>query len=148
MASGRTHDIAGVFAVAALSAVLSPNLQTGAITPYAFSLLVGGNVIGYSHLSPDLDLPQSRPSQRWGLLRFTWSPYQRVMPHRGLSHVPILGSLTRLCYLATPIAAIAWLSGYTDLGIWRQSALLFWIGVEIACLVHLVFDYTPFLRRL
>ncbi len=51
-------------------------------------------------LSPDLDLFQSTPNRNWGLLRILWWPYTRFFRHRGWSHIPIVGSLTRLLYIA------------------------------------------------
>ena len=50
-------------------------------------------------LSPDLDLPDSDPAKSWGILRVIWRPYARVFKHRGLSHAPVLGTLTRVMYL-------------------------------------------------
>ncbi len=47
-------------------------------------------------LSPDLDLG---PKKRAGLLRLFLYPYSLIMSHRGLSHWPILGTLTRIIYL-------------------------------------------------
>lgn len=51
-------------------------------------------------LSPDLDLQRSAPARRWGVARFMWAPYAAVFRHRGISHSPLLGPLTRLIYLA------------------------------------------------
>jgi|Deesub1362B_J571_1020462.scaffolds.fasta_scaffold05699_2 uncharacterized metal-binding protein len=51
-------------------------------------------------LSPDLDLARSGPARRWGALRWLWLPYAWLFRHRGLSHSPLWGPLTRLLYLA------------------------------------------------
>ncbi len=63
----------------------------------AFSLAyVGGSLF----LSPDLDLEGSAPARRWGPFRLLWKPYAALFRHRGLSHSPIWGPLTRFAYLA------------------------------------------------
>jgi len=58
-----------------------------------------GYTIGTFFLSPDLDLKHSKPTKRWKFLKIIWYPYQKVFKHRGLSHIPILGTFLRLFYL-------------------------------------------------
>jgi uncharacterized metal-binding protein len=58
-----------------------------------------GYLIGTFFLSPDLDLKHSKPSRRWRYLKVMWLPYQKSSRHRGMSHVPILGTFLRLMYL-------------------------------------------------
>ncbi len=58
-------------------------------------------------LSPDLDLPRTDPSCRWGPLRVLWCPYAHVFRHRGLSHSVLWGPLTRVGYLLG-LAAAGW----------------------------------------
>ncbi|MFW6126297.1 MAG: DUF2227 family putative metal-binding protein [Chloroflexota bacterium] len=60
-------------------------------------------------LSPDLDLQRTDPARRWGPLRRLWFPYTLVFRHRGLSHSPLWGPLTRVGYLLALVAA-AWAS--------------------------------------
>ena len=49
-------------------------------------------------LSPDLDL-HSTPYRRWGLFRFLWWPYQKLIPHRSpVSHSPFIGPVVRIAY--------------------------------------------------
>ena len=72
-------------------------------------------------LSPDMDLAKSDPMSNWGLLRFVWRPHVQVFKHRGISHVPVLGTLTRVLYLLAMIyilSAVA--SACFDLR-WRLS---------------------------
>jgi len=57
-------------------------------------------------LSPDLDLARSDPHNRWGLLRHCWKPYAKLFRHRGVSHNPLLGPLSRLFYLGLWAAAV------------------------------------------
>lgn len=50
-------------------------------------------------LSPDMDLFTSKPMEDWGLLRFFWWPYARLVKHRDRLHTPILGTTVRWSYL-------------------------------------------------
>ncbi len=90
MALGRAHDFVNLLALPACLYFV----------PKDFYLpFVGGYLVGTFLLSPDLDLPHSKPSKRWKKLRFIWKPYQALSRHRGTSHVPILGTFLRLTYL-------------------------------------------------
>ncbi len=90
MALGRTHDFVNLL-------FLPPFLY---FIPKEFYLhFTAGYLIGTFLLSPDLDTKGSKPSKRWGMFGFVWRPYQAKSKHRGLSHMPILGSFIRLTYL-------------------------------------------------
>ena len=61
-------------------------------------------------LSPDVDLSyKNKPFSLKGLLTFPFIFYSLIFRHRGLSHMPIIGTLTRLVYLAALIALTVWL---------------------------------------
>jgi len=97
------------------------------------------------YLSPDLDLV-SRPFKRWGLLRWLWLPYQRLIPrHRHwLSHGPVIGSLVRLLYLAAWLSLL-WLlfPGFQRVqwaGVTLPNVVAFLVGVELSTLNHLLLD--------
>ncbi len=57
-------------------------------------------------LSPDLDLARSDPHNRWGALRVCWIPYAKLFRHRGYSHNPLIGPLSRLLYLLLWVALV------------------------------------------
>ena len=91
MASYRTHEIFNV-------AILVPALiflPEDAKVPFGV-----GYLIGTFFLSPDIDLHYSKPSQRWKLLRYIWLPFWIFSKHRGITHVPVLGSLIKFFYLS------------------------------------------------
>lgn len=95
MPSGRTHDRLTLWllpAVAAGSWLISRQSDLSLVL--SGSYLFAGLMFG-----PDLDV-RSRQSQRWGPLRWIWTPYQRCLRHRSwFSHGPILGTLGRVLYL-------------------------------------------------
>jgi uncharacterized metal-binding protein len=50
-------------------------------------------------LSPDMDLFTSKSMEDWGILRFFWWPYAKLVKHRDRLHTPILGTTVRWAYL-------------------------------------------------
>jgi len=106
---------------------------------------VAGYLVGTFWLTPDLDLATSRASRRWGVLRVFWLPYAWLFPHRGLSHRPFLGALTRVLYLAA-LAGLGLLLldllGYKfqfELSL-SSGWLSFFAGVVVADAIHLLLD--------
>lgn len=138
MASGKNHDRAIYFCSPVVLALGSYywGLELGLIAASA-------HVLGGLFLSPDLDLV-SRPYKRWGLLRFIWIPYQRLIPrHRHwLSHGVIVGSIVRLLYLSAWVSPL-WLV-FPGLQVqWAvdwSKAIAFLAGVELSALNHLLLD--------
>jgi uncharacterized metal-binding protein len=140
MATGRNHDRAITVTTPVLmaAAIASDHADVGLIA--AASYYLAG-----MYLSPDLDLV-SRPFKRWGLLRWLWLPYQRLIPrHRHwLSHGPVIGSSVRLLYLAALVSPI-WLvfPGLQQIqwsGVTAPNAMAFFCGVELSALNHLLLD--------
>ncbi|MEN3027751.1 MAG: DUF2227 family putative metal-binding protein [Aquificaceae bacterium] len=89
MALGKGHDFANLLALPLCLYYM----------PREFYLpFTAGYLVGTFLLSPDLDLPHSKPSKRWRAFRLFWRPYQHLSKHRGLSHIPLLGTFVRLGY--------------------------------------------------
>jgi len=67
--------------------------------PVPLGFLVGGIIVSGLTLSADLDI-DSKQYRRWGMFRFFWWPYQKLIPHRSwISHNFIIGPLLRAAYL-------------------------------------------------
>jgi uncharacterized metal-binding protein len=98
MPSGKTHDRVtkyGTVPAAAIALYYTHDITLSAIATSAFFLS------GYM-LSPDLDLPQSHPTKRWGRMKFIWRGYRKRIATRHrhpLSHGPIIGVSARIIYL-------------------------------------------------
>jgi uncharacterized metal-binding protein len=100
--------------------------------------------VGAIIVSPDLD-QESISYVEWRIVRYTlglgflwllyWWPYSRLIPHRHISHWPILGTLTRILYLAP-----AWYGGWL-LGV-RPASWVVWaaLGLTASDLVHWLRD--------
>lgn len=94
MPSGKTHEVLNIVFLPPALTILQPDEIISFTLGYIFSTY---------YLSPDLDLPQSRASQRWGKLKVIWLPYQSFIPHRNIiSHFPVISSLIRLAYILLP----------------------------------------------
>ncbi|WP_457638604.1 metal-binding protein [Persephonella sp.] len=91
MASGRTHEIINLAVLPVAVYYLQPESFVG---------FAGGYLAGTFFLSPDNDIFYSRPNRRWKFFRFIWYPYTKIFSHRGISHIPVLGSLLKLVYLS------------------------------------------------
>jgi len=86
-----------------------------------------GYLIGTFFLSPDLDLKHSKPSKRWRFLKIIWYPYQKKSKHRGLSHIPILGTFIRLFYIlvfSVLLYYLIYLAFYLYLGVSEEVSTI------------------------
>jgi uncharacterized metal-binding protein len=147
MADGQTHSrinlVNGIVLTGATAFWWHPDWQT--------TVAVGvGCLIGWL-ITPDLDLvgvtyEEKRVYRFNWLVGFLWQlywlAYSRMMPHRGLSHVPIFGTLTRVVYLLAPWLLLAY--GYNWLPPFRPE-WWWWLGAGFAAwalqdIVHLILD--------
>lgn len=155
--TGKNHDRSSLLLTPLLAIALAP------ILPLALVLtLVTAFTAGWAFLSPDLDLPQSRPSKRWGLLHVLWEPYRSTHKHRGRSHFPLFGTAERLLYCACLLSPVALgvLWGNESLSELETMMWTWWlnggyevlmsiaVGVELAALWHLACDYIWPLNKL
>jgi uncharacterized metal-binding protein len=78
--------------------------------PGRAALFLGSFLVSGLLFSDDLDT-HSIEHKRWGLLRFIWLPYQKLIPHRSwLSHGLIVGPLLRIVYFAVALTLALWLA--------------------------------------
>ncbi len=108
-------------------------------------IFAGAYVAASLFLSPDLDLERSSAAYRWRKARVLWKPYAALFRHRGISHSPVWGPLTRILYLGG-LAALGWalLNAATRAPPPRslpwESALPILAGVYLPHLLHVALD--------
>jgi len=112
LALGRTHELINLLALPGFLYFLPKEFYL------SFSV---GYVLGTFFLSPDLDLKHSKPSKRWKALKILWRPYQKKSKHRGISHIPLLGTFTRLLYIFLIITALYYLLYFFLSHYWQES---------------------------
>jgi len=112
LALGRTHELINLLALPGFLYFLPKEFYL------PFSV---GYVLGTFLLSPDLDLKHSKPSKRWKALKILWRPYQKKSKHRGISHIPLLGTFTRLLYIFLIITALYYLLYFFLSHYWQES---------------------------
>lgn len=104
---GYFHGRLTIFATPAAAALgMIVTGDVGGVVAGALGCLLG------LFIDPDLD-QEMVTSSEWRVIKLPvvgkllgsawvglWMPYALMMPHRGLSHMPILGTLTRVGYLS------------------------------------------------
>ena len=149
MATGRDHDRTSLILSAPMGLLIALLLDPtcGLITTAAFAF-------GGLWLSPDLDT-RSNALRRWGILRFIWWPYRRVLPHRSFwSHGPLLGTTGRLLLLIAWLSLVSAFFPWTETfvvinmlkNVWNaqpQRMAAFLIGLEASVWLHLILDGDP-----
>ncbi len=158
MPSGRTHDRLTLWSLPPIAGGafwLTREVELTLILAAAF--LFSGLMFG-----PDLDI-YSLQFKRWGWLRWIWLPYQKALRHRSLlSHGLIIGTVLRVLYLLTILAAIAFVFVAIAQLIWgfpwnwqqfaratftaiereyKVETLALWLGLELGALSHSLSDW-------
>lgn len=126
MPSGKSHTIATTTLSLSLTLV---SLCYGTIE----TAIMGAGALTGLIIDPDLDqdgwtISEARVGKIWFLL---WYPYGKLFKHRGISHWPIIGTLTRAWFIL-PLAF------WIDL----QIVLLFFGGLCLADILHIIMDWS------
>ncbi|MEM9214007.1 MAG: DUF2227 family putative metal-binding protein [Cyanobacteria bacterium P01_F01_bin.150] len=145
MSSGKVHDFAGKATVGATLPIAVVYLPVDLAICYGLF-----SILGFTHLGPDLDSNNFRANtiRRWGRAKWLWYPFNRlVSPHRGPTHVPLLGAalvLFWLLLLTGAVGLIAVMNGWVSLPSfevrWLWYLFVAFVAVAIQHVVHLAFD--------
>lgn len=156
MPSGQTHDRITLWSLPFVTGITYKQTQSSDLTLIvAGAFLFSGLMFG-----PDLDLP-SIQYKRWGLLRWIWLPYQKLIHHRSVfSHGIIIGTSLRLIYLASwlgvvgifalGVAQLAGVSGSRQLLVQVVTAsinqyatewIALYLGLELGAISHSLSDW-------
>lgn len=168
MASGETHARLAIASQIPLTVLGVAALFVNA----SFGVgLVAGGVIGIV-VTPDIDHHNRTHEEKrvyefdrtLGIIwQWLWSGYALTMPHRGISHMPIVGTITRIVYVALLLKIVFWVwngaaadacyvagcsAPKIDSLVLSIAVPDFWIGLVIGWIVqdfvHIVTDWmTP-----
>ena len=136
MPLGKTHDnitTIGTLLSLPIALQITHNLELSAIASSSFYFT------GYM-FGPDLDMAHSRPSKRWGKLKFLWGGYRKYIATRHrhpLSHYPLLGTVARVLYLGVVVLMIL-----TTLFLLGKSLSFAW-ATEASKVVWRLQDWNP-----
>lgn len=164
MPSGKTHDRITLWTLPWIMGGTLILTRDGTLTLIvASAFLFSGLMFG-----PDLDI-YSIQYKRWGILRYLWLPYQKLLRHRGIfSHGLIIGTVIRVFYLlsilfisSTFLVAVTQLIWGFDWN-WQtffsgnltlirqehiQETIALFCGLEIGAMSHYVSDILGSLRK-
>lgn len=108
-----------------------------ALNDNSFYQVVLGIAISINYLNPDLDIKNSKPAQNWGILKFYWSWYASIFPHRGKFSHSIIGSIIRIIWLSPFL--VGFIYYYWSKIDWRVMANVI-TGIITGDLFHLLLD--------
>ncbi len=136
MPAYRTHVRFNLFlALPLLCYGLSNNLSDAAFFGLGFT---------YStfFLHPDMDLArQIKLFSIKGLLTLPFRPYSYLFHHRGISHWPIIGTLTRLLWAALLLWLLCDWAGQPFPGLQSIHVNWLFLGIAVADLTHEALDW-------
>lgn len=143
MPAYRTHVTMNLFL--GLPLALAALKYTVLSSPSDMLSFSGAFIYGTYFLHPDMDLARNiRLFSIKGLLTLPFRPYSYLFRHRGLSHMPIIGTITRVLWLL----AILWLLmscldwAYPNLATWNHPLLWFALGgLATADIFHVLLDH-------
>ena len=138
MPNGKTHDaITFVLSpvIGGLSYWITKDLKTTSIilACYLFASLM---------FNGDLDT-NSRPYNRWWLLKMIWIPYQLMFEHRSVfTHGLIIGTIIRILYLGLIPFLIILFKGELQVisNIPLNVMILSFVGLELGSALHTISD--------
>jgi uncharacterized metal-binding protein len=139
MPNGRTHDIITAVTAPVVAGVTYYLTKDIKITAIIFGLFLFSSLM----FNGDLDI-DSRPYNRWWVLKMIWIPYQLMFEHRSIfTHGLIIGTIIRILYIsAIPFTICAFkgqtqvLTNITTL----HTIIIIFIGLELGSAVHTISD--------
>ena len=142
MPAYRTHVSINLFLGLPLS--LAALKYTVSSTPMDMACFTGAFIYGTLFLHPDVDLARNvRLFSLKGLLTLPFRPYSYLFRHRGLSHMPIVGTLTRVAWLLGFLWVASTMLGWVfpDISRWNAAYVCFGVGgLAVADLFHVALD--------
>ena len=152
MTSGQKHDKATIYLCVPFA------LLTGILFGKFSGIIAGAAfIVSGLWLSPDLDI-YSKSLKRWGILKFVWFPYRKMIGHRSyLSHGPFIGSAIRITYILLIAYAVQIIFQFLGIDIrfisisqlieliekFPKQIFSIIIGIEASAWLHIFLDGDP-----
>ena len=127
--TGKQH--ATVSTITASVTVLASPALTRLVGYDAVMGLIAGAIVGIL-VTPDIDhhviTYEENRIKRWCNLCgkiwiIYWLPYSKAFKHRGISHAPIVGTMTRALYFPLPVIVAGWFGIASVVGLLAGWAL-------------------------
>lgn len=137
MPGHRTHERTGLFTAPVVAA---GSIYYGLSVPTT-GILVLGYIFSTYFLSPDLDHDVGAASyRRWGILRFIWYPYKRLVHHRSwISHSGPISATLKIVYLLVWFVPLIYVLPREYLTYNPLYAIL-WLSVALSDTAHCIMD--------
>ena len=140
MSCGDTHTRMTYYTAGATGIFMS---YTGIGILHAATVSAG--VLLGLYINPDLDVRNSDPHRRWGILKFIWYPYQRSFGHRGSffrrnfwTHMPGIGLIIRVFPLIIFLLYLRGGQPFPPLAVSYGGLIV--LGILINDVIHLMCD--------
>ncbi len=91
MAKGKSHDRFNLI----IGSILTGSMLGFGLSAYIWAPFSIAWLFSTLFFSPDIDI---MPKKRSGVLAFFIFPYSIIMKHRGISHHPLWGTISRIAY--------------------------------------------------
>lgn len=133
MPAYRTHIAINL--TLGLPLALAALKYSAALQPSELVAFTGAFIYGTFFLHPDLDIAHKiKPFSLKGLLTLPFRPYSWLFRHRGISHMPVIGTLTRVLWIAG-LCYLFSIPFFTTPLIWFMIG-----GLAISDLFHILLD--------
>jgi uncharacterized metal-binding protein len=138
MPNGRTHDIITAVAAPIIVGITYWTTKDIKITGIIFIAYLFASLM----FNGDLDI-NSRPYNRWFILKIIWIPYQLMFEHRSIfTHGILIGTIIRVIYIGLIPFTIFYF--WKDINIltyinWNMLILVA-IGLESGSAIHTISD--------
>lgn len=135
MPNHTTHEYVGIACTPAIIAACVYTQQSIPIT----AITTVCYIFSTYYLSPDLDHDVGAASyRRWGILRFLWYPYKRLIKHRSwISHSGPLSATIKLLYITCWFLPFLYTIDYMHYILYYYCL---WIAIICADCIHCFLD--------
>ena len=142
MSSGRTHRLVNLTAATLVPGGAAAGYLLGAWPGLA--TISAGYALSTFGVNPDKDLVRRTYEERgrlWGNFLFWWGlPYAILFRHRGLSHVHLIGTFTRVVFMGLWLVPLLLIAAGVPARFVGPYASLSFLGLVVGDSMHIAAD--------